>query len=160
MMVSTFQAIWHRRVRWIIDWKGIQRKQWSNLTHYPDICLEGLRKIMKLLSPGRDLNPLLPKHLNQKLCHFSQLDYIRLLSKQLLKWIALKLMHYDSKKEVIFRSHRRLPVVYCRWAGMYTAWVLFRWRDKSWQTTNPTSAIIPSVASTLHFQVILLVNMA
>jgi hypothetical protein len=47
--------------------KGCERKRlWSNVSHYPDICMEGLRKITKDLSlnsrsPGRDLNPRPPE---------------------------------------------------------------------------------------------------
>jgi len=36
---------------------------------------------MKRFSSGRNSNPLLPRHLNQKLYHFSQLDLVGLLSK-------------------------------------------------------------------------------
>jgi hypothetical protein len=51
-----------------MNWKLYGRKQsWSNLRYYPGIFLEGLWKTTKYLyqdsmSPGRDLNPGLPKY--------------------------------------------------------------------------------------------------
>jgi hypothetical protein len=51
-----------------MNWKGSERKQlWFVLWHYPGICLEGLRKIIKALSQDslsadRDLNLGPPKY--------------------------------------------------------------------------------------------------
>jgi hypothetical protein len=45
------------------NWIGFEKKRsWPNLTYYPDICLEGLRKAVIILSQdnpyqGRDFNP-------------------------------------------------------------------------------------------------------
>jgi hypothetical protein len=52
----------------MINWKGCGRKRsWSDLSHYPEICLEGLRETTRNLSqhsrfPGRDLNPERPEY--------------------------------------------------------------------------------------------------
>jgi hypothetical protein len=47
----------------MIHWEGCGKKRsWSNLRYYPGICLEELRKTMKILGqdiqyPAQDLNP-------------------------------------------------------------------------------------------------------
>jgi hypothetical protein len=52
----------------MVNWKSLGRKQaWPNLGHYPNLFLEGLRKITKNLSnngrsPDRDLNRGHPKY--------------------------------------------------------------------------------------------------
>jgi hypothetical protein len=47
----------------MMKWKrGVKKRSWSTLRHYPGMCLEGLNKTMKTLSQDsrslvRDLNP-------------------------------------------------------------------------------------------------------
>jgi hypothetical protein len=53
MLLSVMQIIKQMSAKWVLNWTGRERKQsWPNLRYYQDICLERLRKTMKIF--GQD----------------------------------------------------------------------------------------------------------